>query len=110
VHVEGYTDSLPCSCPFGNDGLSYGRAQTVLNYMTGHGFTIGGDHDAAAVPYGSRHPLAKNSATTGNPVNRRVEIVILRNSYVTASAKGPLGNAVGDGPINAAGGTETTTP
>ena len=54
--------------------------------------------------------MPRRCATTGNPVNRRVEIVILRNSYVTASAKGPLGNAVGDGAINAAGGTQTTTP
>jgi chemotaxis protein MotB len=110
VHVEGYTDSLPCACQFGNDGLSFNRAQTVLDFLAGHGFTVGGVHDAAAIPYGSRHPLAPNSSTTGNPVNRRVEIVILRNSYTTASPKGPLGNAVGDGAINAAGGTGTTTP
>jgi chemotaxis protein MotB len=57
VHVEGYTDTLPCSCSFGNVGLSFERAQTVLQYMADRGFTIGDRHDAVAVPYGSRYPL-----------------------------------------------------
>jgi chemotaxis protein MotB len=102
VHVEGYTDTLPCSCSFGNNGLSYDRAQTVLNFMAGHGFSIGDRHDAIAVAYGSRHPLAPNSSTTGNPRNRRVEIVILRNQFGDGtSAPGPLGDAVGTGAISA---------
>jgi chemotaxis protein MotB len=101
VHVEGYTDSLPCSCTFGNYGLSFNRAQTVLDFMGGSGFTIGDRHDAVAVPYGARHPLSPNSATAGNPRNRRVDIVILRNSFTT-STTGPLGDPVGPGPVAAA--------
>jgi chemotaxis protein MotB len=101
VHVEGYTDSLPCSCTFGNDGLSFNRAQTVLDFMATRGFTIGDRHDAVAVPYGARHPLAPNSATAGNPKNRRVEIVILRNRF-TSTATGPLGDPVGAGAVSAA--------
>jgi chemotaxis protein MotB len=100
VHVEGYTDSLPCSCSFGNYGLSFERAQTVLNYMGGHGFTIGDRHDAVAIPYGQRNPLAPNSPTTGNPRNRRVEIVILRNRFTTTTS-GPLGDPVGTGAVSA---------
>lgn len=104
VHVEGYTDSLPCSCSFGNNGLSFSRAQTVLDFMSGHGFTIGDRHDAVAVPYGSRYPLAPNSATAGNPRNRRVEIVILRNSFSSNTSTGPLGSPVGpSGAVSAAG-------
>jgi chemotaxis protein MotB len=107
VHVEGYTDSLPCSCSFGNNGLSFQRAQTVLDYMESSGFTVGDRHDAVAIPYGQRKPLAPNSPSSGNPRNRRVEIVILRNSFGSASA-GPLGNPVGTGPVSAA--TPSTTP
>jgi chemotaxis protein MotB len=110
VHVEGYTDSLPCSCAFGNDGLSFGRAQTVLQFLGQHGFTIGDRHDAVAVPYGSRHPIAPNSSSTGNPKNRRVEIVILRNSFGSGTAgAGPLGDPVGVGAISASSPTSTTT-
>ena len=107
VHVEGYTDSLPCSCTFGNYGLSFYRAQTVLEFMGTRGFTIGDRHDAVAIPYGVRHPLSPNSATAGNPRNRRVDIVILRNSFTT-SATGPLGDPVGTGPVAAA--TAATAP
>jgi chemotaxis protein MotB len=107
VHVEGYTDSLPCSCTFGNYGLSFYRAQTVLEFMGTRGFTIGDRHDAVAIPYGVRHPLSPNSATAGNPRNRRVDIVILRNSFTT-STTGPLGDPVGTGPVAAA--TATSAP
>jgi chemotaxis protein MotB len=100
VHVEGYTDSLPCSCSFGNDGLSFERAQTVLNFMGSRGFTIGDRHDAVAIPYGQRKPLAPNSSTAGNPKNRRVEIVILRNRFTTTTS-GPLGDPVGAGAVSA---------
>jgi chemotaxis protein MotB len=101
VHVEGYTDSLPCSCSFGNNGLSFQRAQTVLDFIGSEGFTIGDRHDAVAIPYGQRKPLAPNSPTSGNPRNRRVEIVILRNSFGSSSA-GPLGDPVGIGAVSAA--------
>jgi chemotaxis protein MotB len=104
VHVEGYTDSLPCTCSFGNYGLSFERAQTVLNFMGTHGFTIGDRHDAVAIPYGPRNPIAPNSSSAGNPKNRRVEIVILRNRFTTATS-GPLGDPVGAGAVSAAGGT-----
>jgi chemotaxis protein MotB len=107
VHVEGYTDSLPCSCTFGNYGLSFYRAQTVLEFLGTRGFTIGDRHDAVAIPYGVRHPLSPNSATAGNPRNRRVDIVILRNSFTT-STTGPLGDPVGAGPVAAA--TTATAP
>ncbi|MEO9174871.1 MAG: OmpA family protein, partial [Gaiellales bacterium] len=110
VHVEGYTDTLSCACSFGNVGLSFERAQTVLQFMADKGFTIGDRHDAVAVPYGSRFPLAPNSSTAGNPRNRRVEIVILKNTFSDGtSSSGPLGNAVGAGPISATGGTSTTS-
>jgi chemotaxis protein MotB len=101
VHIEGYTDSLPCSCSFGNNGLSFQRAQTVLDFMSTKGFTVGDRHDAVAIPYGERKPLAPNSRSTGNPRNRRVEIVILRNSFGSTSA-GPLGNPIGAGAVSAA--------
>jgi chemotaxis protein MotB len=110
VHVEGYTDTLPCSCSFGNVGLSFERAETVLQFIAGKGFTIGDRHDAVAVPYGSRFPIAPNSSTTGNPRNRRVEIVILRNNFSDApSSSGPLGSPVGAGPISATSSDSTTT-
>jgi chemotaxis protein MotB len=108
VHVEGYTDSLPCTCSFGNYGLSFNRAQTVLDFMGQRGFRIGDRHDAVAIPYGARHPLSPNSPTSGNPRNRRVDIVILRNTFTTSST-GPLGDPVGaGGPVTAASSTSST--
>jgi chemotaxis protein MotB len=108
VHVEGYTDSLPCSCSFGNYGLSFNRAQTVLEFMGQRGFRIGDRHDAVALPYGARHPLSPNSPTSGNPRNRRVDIVILRNTF-TSTRTGPLGDPVGaGGPVGVASSTTST--
>ena len=102
VRVEGYTDTLPCSCFFGNEGLSFARADTVLHFLGSHGFTIGDRHDAVPVAYGDRYPLSPNSSTTGNPRNRRVEIVILRNQFGTGTAAaGPLGDPIGTGAISA---------
>jgi chemotaxis protein MotB len=102
VRVEGYTDTLPCSCFFGNKKLSFARADTVLHFLGDHGFTIGDRHDAVPVAYGDRYPLSPNSATTGNPRNRRVEIVILRNQFGTGTAAaGPLGDPIGTGAISA---------
>jgi chemotaxis protein MotB len=110
VHVEGYTDTLPCACSFGNTGLSFERADTVLLYLGDHGFTIGDRHDAVPIPYGSRYPLAPNSSTTGNPRNRRVEIVILRNSFASGpTSTQPLGDPIGSSAISASS-DATTTP
>ena len=101
VHVEGYTDSLPCSCSFGNYGLSFYRAQTVLEFMDTRGFT------SAIATTPSRSPTAtatrsrRTARHAGNPRNRRVEIVILRNCFTTTAA-GPLGNPVGGGAVSAA--------
>jgi chemotaxis protein MotB len=102
VRVEGYTDTLPCSCFFGNEGLSFARADTVLHFLGSHGFTIGDRHDAVPVAYGDRYPLSPNSSTAGNPRNRRVEIVILRNQFGDGTAAaGPLGDPIGPGAISA---------
>jgi chemotaxis protein MotB len=108
VHVEGYTDTLPCNCAFGNTGLSFERAATVVTFMGSHGLTLTGTHNVVPIPYGDRFPLAPNSATAGNPRNRRVEIVIVRNSFgVDPSTSGPLGQAVGSSALDAG---SSTTP
>jgi chemotaxis protein MotB len=75
VRVEGHTDSLPCSCPLGNQGLSGMRAGAVLAYMEAVGFDAIA-HETGASGYAARVPLQRGNGS--NPHNRRVEIVVVR--------------------------------
>lgn len=77
IEVRGYTDNLPIDTPQypSNWELSAARALTVLHFLVEVGGIAPTRLDAAA--FGQYHPFAPNGPS-GNPENRRVEIVILR--------------------------------
>ncbi|MFT8391881.1 MAG: flagellar motor protein MotB [Sporolactobacillus sp.] len=80
VSIEGYTDNTPFgsgSSPYhSNWELSGARAQTVMNYL------IDEDHLQPSrfhfVGYGQYHPIVKNDTPAHKAINRRVNIVVIR--------------------------------
>ena len=70
VTIDGYTDDLPT--PGGNLLLSQRRAQDVENWLIAHNVAAS---RLQAVGYGDTNPVAPNTAT-GQPLNRRVVVVI----------------------------------
>jgi len=85
IRVEGHTDNRPINTPQfpSNWELSTQRAVNVLKYF----IEINGIAPArlSAVGYGEYHPIADNSTEEGRQKNRRVDIVILRESTVERS-------------------------
>jgi outer membrane protein OmpA-like peptidoglycan-associated protein len=73
--IEGYTDATGSAAR--NKQLSAKRAQAVSDYLTSHGI----DKDRTEVAgYGEQNPIADNGSEEGRADNRRVEIVINKNS------------------------------
>jgi chemotaxis protein MotB len=77
IDVRGYTDDLPIDTAQypSNWELSAARALTVLHFLIDRGGVS--PTRLVATAYGQYHPFAANGPH-GNPENRRVEIVILR--------------------------------
>ncbi len=74
VSVEGHADS---DGTFGyNDGLSTERALNVAAYLEAQ--LSGFDIEIEPIWFGERRPAAANDDDSGRSLNRRVEIVILR--------------------------------
>jgi len=72
VEVVGHTDRRDTSKEDYNLDLSTRRAQAVSDYLASKGI----DADRLSVKgYGFSQPIAENDPKTGNPVNRRVEII-----------------------------------
>jgi chemotaxis protein MotB len=97
ITVDGYTDAIPRAGEFGNDALSFYRAMAVLNYMKSTGFDAGDPHFTYPIAHGERDPWKPNGADGGNPLNRRVEIHILRLNYGNQQGQTPppqLGSAI----------------
>lgn len=71
IEVAGYTDST------GNDeanlDLSKRRAQSVVSYLVGAGFSPA---RLTAVGYGKANPVASNDTEEGREQNRRIEFVV----------------------------------
>ncbi len=87
IRVEGHTDNVPISTlqyP-SNWELSSGRAASVIRYYIDNSalkpdrFTASG--------YGEYYPVASNDTTQGRTLNRRVDIVILRDSEAKEAPK-----------------------
>jgi chemotaxis protein MotB len=78
IVVEGHTDNVPiASSQFpSNWELSTARATTVVRFMIGKGVDR---RRLSASGYADLHPVASNATTLGRQLNRRVEIVLLRN-------------------------------
>ena len=79
VRVEGHTDSLPIhTARFPtNWELSTTRATTVLRYLAAHDVS---PRRLEAAGYADQHPLGPNNTDEERAKNRRVEIVVLRQT------------------------------
>lgn len=79
IRVEGHTDDLPINTPQfpSNWELSTTRATNVLRYLIQEG--IPGKR-LSAIGYGEFHPLVPNDGEENRKKNRRVDIVLLRES------------------------------
>ena len=79
VRVEGHTDSLPIhTARFpSNWELSAVRATTVLRYFADHHVAVS---RLQAAGYADQRPIAPNDTEEHRARNRRVEVVILRQS------------------------------
>jgi len=79
IEIEGHTDNAPIknkSFP-SNWELSAIRATTVLNVFAQKGI---GEDRLSASGFGASRPIASNDTAEGKSLNRRVSIVILRDS------------------------------
>ena len=79
IAVEGHTDNVPiASAQYpSNWELSTARATTVVRYFISR--SVSGTRLTAA-GYADLHPIASNATDHGRQLNRRVEIVLLRNN------------------------------
>lgn len=79
ILVEGYTDNRPIHTALfpSNWQLSASRAISVVQYLQGQNISPG---RMSAVGYGQYHPVQPNNTAIGREKNRRVSIVVLRNS------------------------------
>jgi len=72
IEVSGYTDNV--GTPEANAQLSQRRAQSVVEYLSGHGIS---PTRLRSKGYGEGHPLAANDTETHRQLNRRIELHIL---------------------------------
>jgi outer membrane protein OmpA-like peptidoglycan-associated protein len=81
VEVDGFTDST--GSPLFNEQLSQQRAGSVQSYLVQQGVPAGsiGTHG-----FGEANPIASNDTATGRQQNRRVELVVSRQSIGTTEA------------------------
>jgi outer membrane protein OmpA-like peptidoglycan-associated protein len=79
VVIEGFTDSV--GSPSYNQQLSQMRSRAVIGYLESRG--ISRDR-LTARGYGAAFPVATNQDSAGRQLNRRVEIVVLREGQQPA--------------------------
>ena len=73
---------------YGNWRLSVLRAVSVLEVLGDHGLNLGHRQDVAPDGFGDTEPLvAYDGSSLAQPLNRRVEIVVLRENYVEQAQK-----------------------
>jgi len=85
IAVEGNTDNVPISggeFP-SNWELSTARAAAVLEVVLKAGFPA---RRLSIAGYGQENPVASNVTTRGRSLNRRVDVVVLRNSTTPLGA------------------------
>ena len=85
IAVEGNTDNVPISggeFP-SNWELSTGRANAVLEFFIHHGVP---QHRLTVVGFADQNPIAPNDTADGRSLNRRVDVVVLRNATQSQGA------------------------
>ncbi|MDK2822103.1 MAG: chemotaxis protein MotB [Clostridia bacterium] len=87
IRIEGHTDDLPIrTVQFpSNWELSTTRSTNVLRFLLEHGLN---PKQLSAVGYGEYHPLVPNIDEESRRKNRRVDIVILRDSIALQEPNG----------------------
>jgi len=85
VRVEGNTDDVPISTAQfpSNWELSTARATAVLEVLLRSGLT---PKRLSVAGYGPENPVASNRTAAGRSLNRRVDVVVLRNSTTPLGA------------------------
>jgi len=89
ISVEGHTDTIPIrSAQFpSNWELSASRAAALVRYFVNH-HQLSSER-FSATGYGGERPLESNATPEGRSANRRVEIVILRETAILKQARLP---------------------
>jgi len=89
IAVEGHTDNRPIRTATypSNWDLSTARANTLLRYFTEH-HHLRADRFASTGFAGTR-PIESNSTSEGQASNRRVELIVLRDTSPRASFSHP---------------------
>jgi chemotaxis protein MotB len=88
IAVEGNTDNVPISggeFP-SNWELSTARANAVLEFFIHHGVP---QHRLTVVGFADQNPIAPNDTDDGRALNRRVDVVVLRNATQSQGATSP---------------------
>lgn len=89
IAVEGHTDNQPIrSATFpSNWDLSTARANALIRYLIEqHQF---GDHRFSSTGYAGTRPVDSNDTPDGQASNRRVELIVLRDTSPKASLSHP---------------------
>jgi chemotaxis protein MotB len=86
IRIEGHTDNLPINTERfpSNWELSTARATNVLRFLIKEG--VSGEK-LSAVGYGEFRPLVANDCEENRKKNRRVDIVLLRESLILGEPK-----------------------
>jgi chemotaxis protein MotB len=87
IRVEGNTDNVPISggeFP-SNWELSTARADAVLEFFIHHGVA---QTRLAVAGYADQNPIAPNTTAAGRALNRRVDVVVLRNAHSSQASQG----------------------
>jgi len=90
IRIEGHTDDLAINTVKfpSNWELSTTRSTNVLRYLLEYGLD---PKQLSAVGYGEYHPIAANTNEENRKKNRRVDIVILRDSLALQEPNGKGG-------------------
>ncbi|HET7171867.1 MAG TPA: flagellar motor protein MotB [Gaiellales bacterium] len=88
IRVEGNTDNVPISggeFP-SNWELSTARANAVLEFFIHHGVS---ERRLTVAGFADQNPIAPNDSADGRALNRRVDVVVLRNATQSQGATSP---------------------
>ncbi len=80
IRIEGHTDSRGSDTT--NQALSQARAESVMSYLVSQNIP---QSRITAIGMGPSHPIADNTSAEGRANNRRVEIILLRDSAASAA-------------------------
>ena len=90
IAVEGHTDNQPISTTVfpSNWDLSTGRANALIRYFTEHHHLR--DERFSSAGFAGTRPIESNSTEEGQASNRRVELIVLRDTNSRDSTSHPF--------------------